>query len=435
MISENIVNANTKAKGDQNYKQALNRLFWLRNIALISQLVVVALVVWWLQIKVNILALLIIIFSLGLVNLLVFLRLKRKWNVSKLEIAIHLTLDILALAALLYFAGGSTNPLVSLFIIPVALSAVFLPIQYIVWMVLLTASLYTLLMEWYIPLPSMGSRFGGDFNLHVFGMYGNFIFSAIIIAVFIYTLARASRKNEQALALAREKIIRDKYVVETGLIAANAAHEINTPLSTIGLLAEELLADNQDKPQTVDDVKQIQTQVRYCKKQLQVLQQKASLPTDYQNSLSLQEGIVETVDNWSTLHPEITVHSDIDLAREIQFPQLNSLMQTLVNLMDNAADASLKVGQTQIKVTVECLDEVLVIDVDDFGNGLSEQQLSHLGRKPYTSKPDGMGIGLLLSHTSLDHLGGHILLNNRSDDSNVTGIRAKITLPLLQINS
>jgi len=442
MISSFLVNDNN----DQSHKQALTRLYWLRNIALVSQFIVIALAVWVLQIKIDATPLFVIVIWLGLVNSFVYWRLRQTWLVSRVEIAVNLTIDVLALAALLYFAGGSTNPLVSLFIIPVALSAVFLPIIYIVWMVVLTAFLYTLLMQWYVPLPSMGSRFGGDFNLHIIGMYGNFIFSAIIIAIFVYALASTSRRHEQELALAREKIIRNKHVVETGLMAANAAHEINTPLSTIGLLAEELLETTDPGKQGREDITLIQKQVSYCKKQLQALQQKASLSgtvyTDTDSRADLEQGIQDTVNDWSASNPGINVHLDMRLDRKIVFTELSSLMQTLVNLMDNAADASLKAGQAQIEVTVKSSGSTLVIDIDDFGEGLSDLQLSKLGKQPYTSKPDGMGIGLLLSHTSLDHLGGQILLNNRNKDEhtfsgtgakktrNSSGIRAKITLPL-----
>ena len=170
---------------EYGYRSALERLFTLRNVTILAQLAVIALVVWVLEYKINFFPFLFVSGVLVVVNLLIHWRIKQDWAISAGEIALNLLIDILALAVLLYFAGGSTNPLVSLFIIPVALSAVFLPITYIVGVVSLTLLLYTLLMEWYIPLPSIGSRFGGDFNLHVIGMYGNFLLSAIIIA-FLY---------------------------------------------------------------------------------------------------------------------------------------------------------------------------------------------------------------------------------------------------------
>jgi len=426
---------------EHSYHSALERLFILRNIAIISQLAVMAIVIWVLKYNISNTPFLLVSTALTVVNIFIYWRLKRDWVVSSSEIAINLLIDILALAVLLYFAGGSTNPLVSLFIVPVALSAVFLPVGYIIWVVALTILLYTLLMEWYIPLPSMGARFGGDFNLHILGMYGNFIFSAIIIAIFVFNLVRVGRFQEQELAAIREKMIRNKHVISTGLLAAHAAHKINTPLATIGLLVDELIASpNDNKVQDDKDLDEIQKQVSYCQNQLQALQQKASIPDNatITPSLTLEEAIKKSIKEWEESHPDMQLEVDIQLDRHTPFAEISSLTQTLINLMDNAADASLQANRPRIDVSAMYSNSQLIIDIDDYGEGLTKQQLKQVGISPYSSKPNGMGIGLLLSHSTLDHLGGHILLNNRENsntlDNLVSGIRARIILPVLESN-
>jgi two-component system sensor histidine kinase RegB len=415
-----------------SYKDALKLIFRLRNIAITSQLVVVGLVLWILKFENSVLPFLYVTATLILINAFVSWRINQKWKVLSIEIAINLVVDILGLAFLLYFSGGATNPLVSLFIIPVAISAVFLPAVYIFSLVLLTSLLYSFLMYSYIPLPSIGSKFGGDFNLHIVGMYVNFIFSAIIIAMFVLTLARNMRKQQQELALAKEQQVRNKHVVESGLLAAHAAHKINTPLSTIRLLADGLLElSPQLNKQYTDDIKEIQSQINYCKKQLQVLQVKTSRPDDDKNTESdIKEVINNTVNSWAQLHPEIELNLELDLDNQIPFTDVNSFTQTLLNLIDNAAEASLSAKHSKVNVNVKHCDTNLVIDIDDFGDGLSDYQLSQLGTEPYSSKPDGMGIGLLLSHSSLEHLGGHIMLSNHKEFTNKNGIRARIYLPL-----
>ena len=429
-----VMNTPHFVDNNQGYKHALARLFWLRNITVTALLFLLVLVVLGLGIALKIMPILIVILVMACINAFVFWRLKQSWKVSKIELAVNLTLDTLLLAAVLYLAGGSTNPLVSLFIIPVALSAVFLPIGYIVWFVMLTVGLYTILMDFYISLPPLGSRFGGNFNLHLIGMYGNFIFSAIIIAIFIYTLARNGRRHEQGLAHAKEKLTRHQHVVETALLAANAAHEISTPLSTINMLAEELLMTESQQPQIVDDVTEIKKQVHFCKKRLEVLQQKTLLPENENDQVALKEGLIDTLDNWITSHPEINVEQDFQLKKCMNFAFLNNLKLTLVNLMDNAADASLKADQPRIKVSAKIDNTNLIIDVDDFGEGLTDYQLSLIGTRPYSSKQGGLGIGLLLSHTLLDQMGGHVLLNNRNTNDYPSGIRARITVPLVAVN-
>ena len=61
-----------------------------------------------------------LLFILGFMvffNLLVGLRLLRNWPVGETEFYLHLLFDLLTLAALLYFSGGSTNPLISYFVL------------------------------------------------------------------------------------------------------------------------------------------------------------------------------------------------------------------------------------------------------------------------------------------------------------------------------
>ncbi|RTZ60344.1 MAG: hypothetical protein DSZ32_03835 [Gammaproteobacteria bacterium] len=181
-------------------RRVLAGLFWLRNVAIAAQLVVVLLVVFVLKIQLYLAPVLVIIAALWAWNLLVGWRLGREFAVGAGEIAWNLAVDMIALAALLYWTGGSTNPFVSLFLVPVALAAAFLPVRHVVMTVILAAVLYTTLLWRYVPLAPVGSRFGGDFNLHIWGMWASFILSAIIAAVFVYQLASAGRRRERELA-------------------------------------------------------------------------------------------------------------------------------------------------------------------------------------------------------------------------------------------
>ncbi len=413
---------------EKTNRYILRLLYRLRYIALTSLLFIIVILIYPLNIALNLVPILSLIASLLFMNGLVFLRLKNPFKVTSVEITLNLTFDTLILAILLYFNGGSTNPIVSLLIIPVTLSAAFLPIISIIWITALSISLYSFLMKWYLPLPPMGMQFGGDFNMHIIGMYGNFIFSAIIIAIFVYILAHLGRKKDQALHHAKEKIMRNEQIVKMGLLAANAAHEINTPLSTIALLTEELLETNQ-KNQQIEDLKQIQRQIQYCKKQLQYLQNKATID-EFELPLSLKTAILESINNGKIKHPNIQINFTFQLAEDKLMKHPSPLIMTLTHLINNATEASLQAGQTKINISVEQNKTQLIIHIDDYGMGLSPQQLEKIGKKPYTSKQQGMGMGLLLSHSSLADLGGVILLNNHLD----RGVRASMFIPLEEFN-
>ncbi len=419
-----------------DYLPSLEWLVTLRTIAIISQLIVLSIVILGLEYRMNFIPFLCVSGMLAVINTFIYWRIKKGWEVSAAEVAINLLIDLLALALLLYFSGGSTNPLVSLFIIPVALSAVFLPVIYIVGVVALTIFLYTFLMQWYTPLPSIGSRFGGDFNLHIIGMYGNFIFSAIIITIFVSKLVNNGRRQERELANVREKLSRNKHVTATSLLAAHAVHKINTPLATISLLVGEVLINSDvSNDQNIKDLSEIKKQVSYCKGQLQTLQRKVSVMDDESEPqpLSLEQGIISTVKAWRKSHPEIQLKMDIQLNKNTPFTEINILTQTLINLIDNAAESSLQAKHPQVTIHAQYASgscDQLIIDINDFGEGLTQQQLDRVGKRPYSSKPDGMGVGLLLSHSSLEHLGGEIRLTDHNDSP--SGIRTRIILPLIK---
>ncbi|HCZ13592.1 MAG TPA: sensor histidine kinase, partial [Candidatus Accumulibacter sp.] len=73
--------------------------------------------------------------------------------VTEIELFAHLTFDAAILGLLLYFAGGSANPFVSLFLLPPTLAAAMLPASYAWAMAAITLFAYTLLMFWNLPLP------------------------------------------------------------------------------------------------------------------------------------------------------------------------------------------------------------------------------------------------------------------------------------------
>ncbi len=409
-------------------KRVLSGLFWLRNVAVVAQLVVVLLVVLAFRIQLDIWPLLAIIAALWLWNLLVGWRLSQYFPVTIPvtfgEIAWNLGIDMLALATLLYWAGGSTNPFVSMFLVPVALAAVFLPARYVVTTVVLATGLYTALLWKYVPLATVGSRFGGDFNLHIWGMWASFILSAVIAAIFVYKLACAGRRRERELAEVRETLMRNEHIVSAGALAAGIAHEMNTPLSTIGLLSQELV-DVPNEPALVkSDAREILAQVNHCKTRLQQLQQSPQPATEMSG-----EQLRQVLNNWAALRSDVAVKMDLSVDHMPAVEELGDFMMAMTNLLNNAADASLAQRQAEVNVSARYTGAELIVEIDDFGKGLSTEQTRKAGRTPFSSKENGLGLGLVLSHATLERIGGELTLMNRTGG----GLRTRLTLPITDI--
>ena len=168
------------------------------------------------------------------------MRLRRKLPVSSVEFFAQLMVDVFALTALLYFSGGSTNPFISLYLLPLTIAAAALPWAYTWVMAAITISCYTLLLFYYVPLPHDHEEHNSEFNLHVSGMWLAFVLSTVLIAWFVVKMGISIRERDKDLASAREQALRNEQLIALGTLAAGAAHELGTPLATMAIVSGEL---------------------------------------------------------------------------------------------------------------------------------------------------------------------------------------------------
>jgi two-component system sensor histidine kinase RegB len=131
----------------------LQRLLLLRRIEVLTQAMVLILAVAWLKIPLEVVPMSAAIAVLAAVNLLTQWRIHQGDHCSEGEIFAHLAIDVGILALLLYFAGGSANPFVSLFLLPPTLAAAMLPARQAWAMAGVTLIAYTFLIFWKLPLP------------------------------------------------------------------------------------------------------------------------------------------------------------------------------------------------------------------------------------------------------------------------------------------
>ncbi|MEE9222711.1 MAG: sensor histidine kinase, partial [Nitrosomonadaceae bacterium] len=222
----------------------LQRLFLLRSIAIVVQCLTFAAVHWVLEMPLPWTEMVTVVIFLAVLNFATWLRLRRNWPVSSIEFFAQILIDVFALGALLYFSGGSTNPFVSLYLLPLTITAAALPWAYTWVMAAITISCYSLLLFYYVPLPHDHSEHNSEFNLHVFGMWLAFVLSTVLIAWFVVKMGISIRERDKNLSQAREQALRDEQLIALGTLAAGAAHELGTPLSTMAVVSRELQKDN-----------------------------------------------------------------------------------------------------------------------------------------------------------------------------------------------
>ena len=207
----------------------------------------------------------------ALLNLATWLHLRRGGEAGPRGFLLQQAADVLALAALLYWTGGGTNPFASLFLLPLAVAAAVLPAAGVWALAALAAACYTLLLFVHRPLPVAGPG-PEPLGLHVLGMWLGFVLAAVLLAWFVTRMGEALRERERELARARERALRDERLLAVATLAASTAHELGTPQGTIAVLAGELEREHGARdPELGRRLRLLREQVARCKEALGTL--------------------------------------------------------------------------------------------------------------------------------------------------------------------
>ena len=412
-----------------NANSNLQRLFFLRSIAIGGQVLVIAAVVGLFDTLLPLAAMGTIVVLQAAVNVRTWLRLHKSAAVSEGELFLELLADVAALTALLYLSGGSTNPFVSLYLLPLTIAATALTARYAWAMAGLTIACYSALMFFYLPLRHGHEMHSSAFNLHLLGMWANFLVSAVLIASFVATMSASIRRRDRELAVARERALRDEQVLALGTFAAGAAHELGTPLSTIAVLARELEREHAAEPGLHEDLKLLRAQVDNCKRIITSLTTTAGLARAGQaRRQSVEDFLADVSEKWSLIRPQVRL--DLRCAGAGAAPQIigeETVRQTLINILNNAADAS----PQAVEIEGTWNGAELAIEVRDRGPGITDDIAEKAGRAFFSTKAEGRGLGLFLANATIERLGGSVALFNRVGGGGCT----RVTIPLARLTA
>ena len=408
----------------------LRAFFVLRSIAIGFELLAVTVAIQWLHMELPVDLISMVIILHVILNVVTWVRLKKVQYVSAPEYALQLSLDTLVLALLLYLAGGYTNPFVSLFLLPLVVTASILPQIYTWLMAALTIVSYTMLMFYYRPFPQPhmhGMAHSNEFSLHVLGMWFSFLLSAGLIVLFVVRMANSLRERDHALADAREKALHDEHLVALGTLATGAAHELGTPLSTMAVLANDLKYDHADDPDVLKKAEIFRTQIESCKAIISEISASAgSARGEGGGSVAIDDYLTETVNQWQIIRPQAKARLDIQgLTPAPHILTDKTLTQAIINIFNNAADASIE----EIEIEAHWDHEQLTLMVRDHGPGLDDAVLEKAGTAFFTTKTDGHGLGIYLAKSVLDRYKGSLELTNLEQG----GAQVRMVLPLIAL--
>jgi two-component system sensor histidine kinase RegB len=246
-----------------------------------------------------------------------------------------------------------------------------------------------------------------------------------VTAWFVVGIVASLREHGRLLQESARKALNDEAVNRLGTLAAGAAHELGTPLTTIAMLAGEMHREALTPAQR-RDASVLAAQVEACREALSNLRAAAGhARAEGGGPEKLDAFVMSVVARFRALRPDVPLQADWDGPRpapEIYADQ--SLRQSLLILLNNAADAS----PHRVEVTARWDEQSLSLTVADRGGGVAPDRIGMLGRAFFTTKAPGQGtgLGLVLTASTVNRLGGTVRWSNRVDG----GLAAEVRLPL-----
>ena len=379
----------------------LRTLCNLRWLAVVGQCITVVVVIGPLGIPLSPAPLWAAIAVLAAFNVYASWRSARIDEADPREIFVHIFVDVVVLAWLIACSGGIANPFTSLFLLPIAFAALALPRQWMHATAVLCGLGYAASALWARPLPHIHSAAGGNFDLHLWGMAVNFLISAGVVLYFFSRLAATLRRRERELSLLRERFARNEGIVALATHAASVAHELNTPLATLTLMLDDLL-DQEAPAHMRDEHVAMRGLIDVCRDRVRELAVPATATGDVGTLPNVD--LDRVIERWALIRPTVRLQREGSIAGYQHVDAaVGHLLQALLN---NAADASAANGSCRVDLRLSADSKGLHGEIRDYGAGFDEARPFLPGRMFVSSKPDGLGVGLALSHATVERLGG-----------------------------
>jgi two-component system, sensor histidine kinase RegB len=408
----------------------LNTLVRLRWLAVIGQTTAVLVVYLGLDFELPIWACLAVIALAAWLNVALRLRFRMTQRVEPDRAAWLLAFDIAELAILLFLTGGLENPFAFLFLGPVLLSATALPPRLTLMLGGFAAACATVLIFVHYPLPWEVDQPLEQPPIYTMGVWLSLLLAIGFIGAYAWQLTEEARQLADALAATELVLAREQHLSQLDGLAAAAAHELGTPLSTITVIATEIEREMKPGSPHTDDVKLLREQAQRCRGILAKLTQLSSSSEPF-DRMPLSALIEETVAPQRHFGVAINVKLEPKDAAE-PIGRRNPVIQYGIgNVMENAVDFA----REQVQVTAEWSSEEIILTISDDGPGFAPEIMDRIGEPYVTSRgrvhrstdieAGGLGLGLFIAKTLLERSGAKLLFANRAAPERGASVRVR----------
>lgn len=411
--------------GDSQLRlQTIVRLRW---VGVLGQIFALCAVYFWLGFDLPIGPCLTIIAVSAWVNVFLAIYYPARHRLSVNFATALLAYDIVQLASLLYLTGGIDNPFTMLIVAPVTVSAATLPLAYTVGLGALALTCTLLLAFFAMPLPWYLDPPLALPLLYKVGILSAVTSSMPFLAIYVWRLTQEGRQMSEALAATELVLSREQKLHALDGLAAAAAHELGTPLSTITLVTNELERQIAKDDPNREDILLLRSQAQRCREILQKLTRHPPDEDPLHGSLTVKEMLHEAALPYMDGQASVQIRALPSAsaagpdARQPVAIRRPGVIHGLGNIIENATDYA----RSRVQISAEWDGREVVVLIGDDGPGFKPDLIDNLG-EPYVTtrtagrkerksgnKVSGLGLGFFIAKTLLERSGARLQLENR----------------------
>ena len=376
----------------------------LRWIGIIGQLIAVNFVYFFLNQNFDFVTSNIVIL-LGIFSNLYLIFIYKKTQLSDRSAFLFLLIDILQLGVLLYLSGGITNPFVIFILIPSVFSSSNLSLRTNALLVILTIIIIIFLTFSYKDLPI---NLNSDFHNNHYFYYSiptSLIVALVFLNYFAMTFGTQSRLRKEALGKMEEVMAKEHELLSLGGQAAAAAHSLGTPLSTITIIAHDLMKQFKGQKDIEKDIELLNSQVDRCNEILKRLTLNPVEEDEFiDKDINIRDYLHEIISSFKEISKKEFVFNFDQDSNPKKISKSIEIVYGLRNFIGNAN----KFAKNSIFINLKSDSEFTEITVEDDGNGYPRDIISKIG-EPYLksnysndNSKQGLGLGLFIGKTLLE---------------------------------
>ena len=376
----------------------------LRWIGIIGQLIAVNFVYFFLNSSFDFITSNLVIF-LGILSNLYLIFIYKKTQLSDRSAFIFLLIDILQLGVLLYLSGGITNPFVIFILIPSVFSSSNLSLRTNTLLVILTIIIIVFLTFNYQDLPI---NLNSDFHNNHYFYYSipvSLIIALVFLNYFAMTFGTQSRLRKEALGKMEEVMAKEHELLSLGGQAAAAAHSLGTPLSTITIIAHDLMKQFKGQKDLEKDIELLNSQVERCNEILKRLTLNPVEEDEFiDKDINIRDYLHEIINSFREISKKEFVFNCDQDSNPKKISKSIEIVYGLRNFIGNAN----KFAKNSIFINLKSDSEFTELTVEDDGNGYPRDIISKIG-EPYLKSnyskdksKEGLGLGLFIGKTLLE---------------------------------